>query len=98
MKSEFCVFFPFYHSRLFTMIFNESSLWSNFNNKYFLFYFPLRFKCIVSYPKSSDFELELSVGDIIYVHKKRDNGWYKGTHAQTGKVGLFPSSFVEPII
>lgn len=57
-----------------------------------------RFKCIVSYPPNSEFELQLAVGDIVYVHKKRDNGWYKGTHAQTGKVGLFPSSFVEPVI
>lgn len=63
-----------------------------------IFFFFNRFKCIVSYPPNSEFELELQVGDIVYVHKKRDNGWYKGIHARTGKVGLFPSSFVEPDI
>lgn len=56
------------------------------------------FRCIVSYPPNSEFELELHVGDIVFVHKKRDNGWYKGTHSQTGKIGLFPASFVEPDI
>lgn len=56
-----------------------------------------RYKCVNSYPPNSDYELEMKVGDVVYVHKKRDSGWYKGTHAQTGKIGLFPSSFVEPI-
>ncbi|XP_035892803.1 E3 ubiquitin-protein ligase SH3RF1 [Anopheles stephensi] len=55
-----------------------------------------RFKCIVPYPPNSEYELELRVGDIVMVHKKRDNGWYKGTHARSGKTGLFPASFVEP--
>uniref|UniRef100_A0A182MY13 RING-type E3 ubiquitin transferase n=1 Tax=Anopheles dirus TaxID=7168 RepID=A0A182MY13_9DIPT len=54
-----------------------------------------RFKCIVPYPPNSEYELELRVGDIVMVHKKRDNGWYKGTHARSGKTGLFPASFVE---
>ncbi|XP_061512655.1 E3 ubiquitin-protein ligase SH3RF3 [Anopheles gambiae] len=57
-----------------------------------------RFKCIVPYPPNSEYELELRVGDIVMVHKKRDNGWYKGTHARSGKTGLFPASFVEPDI
>lgn len=54
-----------------------------------------RFRCIVAYPPNSEFELELRVGDIIYVHKKRDDGWYKGTQQRTGRTGLFPASFVE---
>ncbi|XP_071862436.1 SH3 domain containing ring finger posh isoform X2 [Bombus fervidus] len=54
-----------------------------------------RFRCIVPYPPNSEFELELRVGDIIYVHKKRDDGWYKGTQQRTGRTGLFPASFVE---
>ncbi|KAK7077034.1 E3 ubiquitin-protein ligase sh3rf3 [Halocaridina rubra] len=54
-----------------------------------------RFRCIVPYPPNSDYELELQLGDIIYVHKKRDDGWYKGTLQRTGKTGLFPASFVE---
>ncbi|XP_043501780.1 E3 ubiquitin-protein ligase SH3RF1-like isoform X1 [Polistes fuscatus] len=54
-----------------------------------------RFRCIVPYPPNSEFELELREGDIIYVHKKRDDGWYKGTQQRTGRTGLFPASFVE---
>ena len=54
-----------------------------------------RFRCIVPYPPNSAYELELQQGDIIYVHKKRDDGWYKGTLQRTGKTGLFPASFVE---
>ncbi|XP_033743486.1 E3 ubiquitin-protein ligase SH3RF1-like isoform X1 [Pecten maximus] len=58
---------------------------------------PLREKCrcVVPYPPQSDIELELKIGDIVYVHKKRDDGWYKGTQQRTGKTGLFPGSFVE---
>jgi len=55
-----------------------------------------RFRCIVPYPPNSDHELELRVGDVIYVHRKRDDGWYKGTQQRTGRTGLFPASFVEP--
>ncbi|KAL0272999.1 UNVERIFIED_CONTAM: hypothetical protein PYX00_005780 [Menopon gallinae] len=54
-----------------------------------------RFRCIVPYPPNSEYELELRVGDIIYVHKKREDGWYKGTQKRTGRTGLFPASFVE---
>ncbi|XP_071452424.1 E3 ubiquitin-protein ligase SH3RF3 isoform X2 [Hetaerina americana] len=54
-----------------------------------------RFKCIVAYPPNSEYELELKVGDVIYVHRKRDDGWYKGTLQRTGRTGLFPASFVE---
>lgn len=58
---------------------------------------PLREKCqcVVPYPPQSDIELELKFGDVVYVHKKRDDGWYKGTLQRTGKTGLFPGSFVE---
>ncbi|XP_075234987.1 SH3 domain containing ring finger posh [Lycorma delicatula] len=54
-----------------------------------------RFRCIVPYPPNSEYELELQVGDVIYVHKKREDGWYKGTQQRTGRTGLFPASFVE---
>ncbi|KAK4312210.1 hypothetical protein Pmani_016334 [Petrolisthes manimaculis] len=54
-----------------------------------------RFRCIVPYPPNSEYELELQLGDIIYVHKKREDGWYKGTLQRTGKTGLFPASFVD---
>ncbi|XP_060869809.1 E3 ubiquitin-protein ligase SH3RF3 isoform X3 [Metopolophium dirhodum] len=56
-----------------------------------------RCRCIVAYPPNSEYELELRVGDILYVHKIRQDGWYRGTLLRTGKSGLFPSSFVEKI-
>uniref|UniRef100_A0A3B1IGN9 SH3 domain containing ring finger 3 n=1 Tax=Astyanax mexicanus TaxID=7994 RepID=A0A3B1IGN9_ASTMX len=40
-------------------------------------------------------EIELKEGDIVFVHKKREDGWYKGTLQRTGRTGLFPGSFVE---
>ncbi|XP_073994844.1 SH3 domain containing ring finger posh isoform X2 [Rhodnius prolixus] len=54
-----------------------------------------RFRCIVPYPPNSEYELELRLGDIIFVHKKREDGWYKGTQQRTGRTGLFPASFVQ---
>ncbi|XP_073811280.1 SH3 domain containing ring finger posh [Musca autumnalis] len=55
-----------------------------------------RFRCVVPYPPNSEVELELQVGDIIFVYRKQKNGWYKGTNSRTYKTGLFPASFVEP--
>ncbi len=56
-----------------------------------------RYRCIVPYPPQSELELELKLDDIVYVYKKRDDHWYKGTLQRTGKTGLFPASFVEKI-
>uniref|UniRef100_A0A1A9WDT5 RING-type E3 ubiquitin transferase n=1 Tax=Glossina brevipalpis TaxID=37001 RepID=A0A1A9WDT5_9MUSC len=54
-----------------------------------------RFRCVVSYPPNSNIELELHLGDIIFVKRKQKNGWYMGTNSRTNKTGLFPASFVE---
>lgn len=54
-----------------------------------------RYRAVVPYPPQSDAEIELKQGDIVFVHKKRDDGWYKGTLQRTGRTGLFPGSFVE---
>lgn len=50
---------------------------------------------VVPYPPQSEAEIELKEGDIVFVHKKREDGWYKGTLQRTGRTGLFPGSFVE---
>ena len=52
---------------------------------------------VASYPPQSEAELELKEGDIVFVHKKREDGWFKGTLQRNGKTGLFPGSFVENI-
>uniref|UniRef100_A0A1B0BAZ8 RING-type E3 ubiquitin transferase n=1 Tax=Glossina palpalis gambiensis TaxID=67801 RepID=A0A1B0BAZ8_9MUSC len=54
-----------------------------------------RFRCVVSYPPNSNVELELHLGDIIFVRRKQKNGWYMGINSRTKKTGLFPASFVE---
>ncbi|KAK5890591.1 hypothetical protein CesoFtcFv8_014098 [Champsocephalus esox] len=54
-----------------------------------------RFRVVVPYPPQNEAEIELREGDVVFVHKKREDGWYKGTLQRTGKTGLFPSSFVE---
>ena len=50
---------------------------------------------VVSYPPQSEAEIELKEGDVVFVHKKREDGWYKGTLQRNGRSGLFPGSFVE---
>ncbi|XP_038057876.1 E3 ubiquitin-protein ligase SH3RF1-like [Patiria miniata] len=54
-----------------------------------------RYRVTVPYPPHSDAELELKVGETVFVHSKREDGWFKGTQQRTGKTGLFPGSFVE---
>ncbi|XP_060102532.1 E3 ubiquitin-protein ligase SH3RF1 [Heteronotia binoei] len=56
-----------------------------------------RYRVVVSYPPQSEAELELKEGDVVFVHKKREDGWFKGTLQRNGKTGLFPGSFVESI-
>ena len=60
-----------------------------------VFFLSFSFRCITPYPPNSEYELELRIGDVVFVHKKREDGWYKGTLHRTGKTGLFPASFVE---
>ncbi|EDO44406.1 predicted protein, partial [Nematostella vectensis] len=54
-----------------------------------------RYRVIMPYPPQSEAELELRVGDIVFVSKKRQDGWYKGTLERNGKTGLFPGVFSE---
>uniref|UniRef100_A0A8C7ZYN4 RING-type E3 ubiquitin transferase n=1 Tax=Oryzias sinensis TaxID=183150 RepID=A0A8C7ZYN4_9TELE len=54
-----------------------------------------RYRVLVPYPPQSEAEIELREGDVVFVHKKREDGWYKGTLQRTGQTGLFPGSFVE---
>ncbi|XP_070613504.1 E3 ubiquitin-protein ligase SH3RF1 isoform X1 [Erythrolamprus reginae] len=56
-----------------------------------------RYRVVVPYPPQSEAELELKEGDVVFVHKKHEDGWFKGTLQRNGKTGLFPGSFVESI-
>ena len=53
-----------------------------------------RYRVKEAYPPQHEAELELRIGDIVYVTKKRQDGWYRGTLERNGKTGLFPGSFV----
>ena len=57
----------------------------------------VRYRCVVPYPASSQYELELKEGDVIVLLRKRDDGWCKGRMERTGETGLFPASFVQKI-
>jgi len=56
-----------------------------------------RYRCVVPFPASTQYEIGLEVGDVISLVKKRDDGWCKGILHRTGKTGLFPLSFVDRI-
>ncbi|XP_061681780.1 E3 ubiquitin-protein ligase SH3RF1 isoform X2 [Syngnathoides biaculeatus] len=56
-----------------------------------------RYRVAVSYPPQSEAELELKEGDVVFVHRKREDGWFKGTLQRNGRTGLFPGSFVDSI-
>jgi uncharacterized protein YgiM (DUF1202 family) len=42
-------------------------------------------------------ELEIKYGDIVYVTRKTETGWYQGTLERNGKVGFVPSSFLQKV-
>ena len=48
------------------------------------------------YEKMRDDELELREGDILYVIKKNDDGWFEGVKG--GMQGLFPGNYVTPFM
>ena len=52
---------------------------------------------MAAYPAQSDVELDLKVGDVVTVLKKKSEGWYKGVNETTGKSGVFPACFVQSL-
>lgn len=55
------------------------------------------YRCIMSYPASSEYELELTEGDVVVLLRRREDGWCKGRLERTGQTGLYPASFVQKI-
>ena len=53
------------------------------------------YRCIVPYPARNQYELDLRMNDLLYVHQKHSDGWLKATHERTGRNGLIPVAFVE---
>ena len=52
-----------------------------------------RAKVTFDYEPEKDDELKLTVGDILIVINKEEEGWWEGE--LNGKTGMFPSNFVE---
>uniref|UniRef100_A0A671N1Q8 Osteoclast-stimulating factor 1 n=1 Tax=Sinocyclocheilus anshuiensis TaxID=1608454 RepID=A0A671N1Q8_9TELE len=52
-------------------------------------------KVLFEYVPQNEDELELKVGDIIYITEEVEEGWWSGS--MNGKSGLFPSNFVKEI-
>ncbi|XP_069129126.1 SH3 domain-containing kinase-binding protein 1-like isoform X1 [Argopecten irradians] len=52
-------------------------------------------KVVFSYEPENADELKLEVGNIVEVLKQEEEGWWEGS--LDGKVGVFPSNFVEEI-
>ena len=52
-----------------------------------------RVAAIYDYSADKDDELSFAEGDIIYVLKKNDDGWWEGV--MNGVTGLFPGNYVE---
>lgn len=77
----------------------DSSMYPSHGSKHSKHKLPHRekYRCKEPYPAQHVIELDLSVGDIVYVTRKREDGWFKGTLQRSGKTGLFPGSFVEKL-
>lgn len=54
-----------------------------------------RCKVIYSYRENKADELTLAVGDVVEIFEEVEEGWWRGK--LNGKVGVFPSNFVELI-
>ncbi|XP_070332186.1 nostrin isoform X2 [Odocoileus virginianus] len=52
-------------------------------------------KALYSFQARQDDELDLEKGDIVTIHKKKDEGWWFGS--LKGKKGHFPAAYVEEL-
>ncbi|XP_051964193.1 vinexin-like isoform X4 [Xyrauchen texanus] len=48
-----------------------------------------------NFQAQSSKELTIQKGDVVYIHRQVDGNWYEGEHH--GRVGIFPTSYVEII-
>ncbi|XP_051510162.1 vinexin-like isoform X3 [Myxocyprinus asiaticus] len=48
-----------------------------------------------NFQAQSSKELTIQKGDVVYIHRQVDTNWYEGEHH--GRVGIFPTSYVEII-
>jgi len=51
------------------------------------------YKVKFDYTAQDKEELTLKIGDIVYVVKKGDDGWWEGT--LNGRYGIIPANYVD---
>ncbi|XP_017791538.1 PREDICTED: uncharacterized protein LOC108573586 [Habropoda laboriosa] len=56
---------------------------------------PIPYRALYNYRPQNEDELELKIGDTVYVMEKCDDGWYVGSSQRTGYFGTFPGNYVE---
>jgi len=54
-----------------------------------------RYVATMRYPATGPGELSLNPSDVIIVHEIRADGWLRGRHEKSGKIGHVPGTFVE---
>ena len=52
---------------------------------------------LYSYKPQKDDEMDLQKGEFYSVTEKCQDGWYKGVCLRSGKSGVFPGNYVQPV-
>lgn len=56
-----------------------------------------RFVALYNYKPQKEDEVELKKGDYYSVAEACQDGWLKGRCLKTGKAGVFPGNYVQPV-
>ena len=65
-------------------------------SKYILL-FQRSFRAMYDYDADDDDEVSFRDGDVIVDCKPIDEGWMMGTVLRTGRSGMVPANYIEPI-
>ncbi|KAH8811634.1 SH3 domain-containing protein [Xylogone sp. PMI_703] len=57
-----------------------------------------RARALYRYADSNPNDCQLEQGDIIAVYEHMNADWWLGKNTRTGKVGIFPRNYVDPIV
>ncbi|KJE89186.1 hypothetical protein CAOG_00706 [Capsaspora owczarzaki ATCC 30864] len=56
-----------------------------------------KYRAVYDYTPQQGDELALSVGDVVIVSKKGEDGWYHCKNSTTNRTGVVPSNYLEPV-
>ena len=54
------------------------------------------YEAMYDFPGELETHLTLHRGDVVQVHRKEDNGWWRGTVGD--KTGWFPNGYVQAVL